>query len=172
MNKQVFRTHPILLIEGRLLGIILCCGLGAIIYGITIVSGWVRIVAVFLLCSLIGLGFFIRNILLDSCWAKLIVYDDKIVWRCLFRKHVTLNINSIRFAAIRVFDETEGNVVPDYYNVGRKYILLSYGQLPAADIQHIRSSDGIIKFPYSNGLAKALKARFPTPVKNVFQSGR
>lgn len=170
-SKKTFRTHPILLIEGRLFGIIVVCVCGAMIYGITRLESLLgRITMSLLLLTFAGLAYFLRRILLDACWSKLTVYDDKAIWRCIFRKPVILYFSEVKYADTRVFDESEGNVVQDYYNTGRKYVLLSEKDLSGLGINKIRSAKGVIKFSHSKELAKVLKTRLPYPFKNRFQS--
>lgn len=97
--------------------------------------------------------------MLYRCWEKLIIYDDKIVWKCLFYPRVTLLKEDIKIKSIRTFDEAEGCKVPDHYNVGRDYIILSSFPVPNFPLVKIRSKKGIIKYPYDKRLQKELRNR-------------
>ena len=175
-KKMVFRTHIILTIEGRLMDFLIAgCGLVFLYYlfkdSFNKGFNWVFCVGVVFIEAFLVVGVYInRDAFIVQPWAKLIIYDDQIVWRCIFYRPVVLRIDEIRYTAIREFNKAEGGGVPDLYGVGRLFVILSKDPIPSTKLIKLYSGNGLIKFKYTEAVANRLKEVLPGTLKNPFQS--
>ena len=164
MKKVIFRTHPILLIEGRLFTLIslffpllmLCVSLYFFFREKTPGP---------FLGAIMSIGFFslalwLMNFFWPLCWGKLILSQNEIIWKCLFYKKVKILYSDIRILVIRSFHE--GNVVRiDVYRTGFEYLLISTAGLPKKRIDKIQCCNGLIKWKCSKKVCEALIERVP-----------
>lgn len=166
MKRKVFRTHPILVIEGRLFSIILIFipSFALFQYVKLMISEFslVFFFATLFFASLEILSVWLLGIFWQLFWGKLIITETKIIWKCLFLKKKVMEISQIKFVCKRRF--TRGNVVANKqrYNNSYAYILITtQNSLPDLNIEKIRTKDGLIKFTMSDKLVKCLRERVP-----------
>jgi len=171
--KKVFRTHIILVIEGRLL-------LSSIVITgplMTLLLLWRILEADFGMALLVFItnafwywsSIFILRYFWQQCWGKLIVTDKYIIWRCLFCRPIKITYDELRYVKLVSFQE--GNVYKnrDYYKTGFLYMLLSSEPLPQMRIDKIHSKNKLIKFPlYNKKLGNTLFTALPDPYNRFF----
>ena len=175
-RRRTFRTHIILVTEGRILLFLFLFGfpfaavvqiLMAVKYPddcIFFIAFFAFYLALFVLCFVVVLPFF-----WPRCFGKLIVTDKTITWRCLFMKSRRLELSDIRYSDIRAF--TEGNVVKcDFYHTGFLYILLSKKSIPKMRVDKYRCTDDLIIFMFSRKLCEYLAETLPEPTNLIFQA--
>ena len=175
-RKRTFRTHIILVTEGRILLFLFLFGfpfaavvqiLMALKYPddcIFFIAFFAFYLALFVLCFVVVFPFF-----WPRAFGKLIVTDKTITWRCLFMKSRRLELSDIRYSDIRAF--TEGNVVKcDFYHTGFLYILLSKKSIPQMRVDKYRCTDDLIVFMFSRKLCECLAETLPEPTNLIFQA--
>ena len=171
--KKVFRTHLLLVIEGRLLTSLFA----AFGPSMTLLSIWLAIevdMGVSILIFIISICFcllsaFVLPHFWEQCWGKLIITDTYVMWRCLFCKPIKISYDELRYVKLTSFQE--GNVYRnrDYYKTGYLYLLLSSEPLPKLRIDKIRSKNKLIKFPlYDKKLGNVLYTTLPNPYNRYF----
>ncbi|MBO4860419.1 MAG: hypothetical protein J5530_02620 [Clostridia bacterium] len=155
-NKTIFRAHRDIFRIGRFCDIAGLTVVGFMLYGATQVNLIGSIIMLVIVAIFLMLSFFFRKSLVETCWAKLVVYDDRVVWRCVFHVPVTLYFDKIEHAAVGKHDDSGTALRIDVFNTGVKQILLSYSPFPNKAINLIESKKGTIKFPYEKKLADLL----------------
>ena len=171
--KKVFRTHIILVIEGRLLTSLF------VITGplMTLYLLWCILEGDFGMALLVfitnvfyyWLSIFALRYLWQQCWGKLIITEKYIIWRALFCKPIKITYDELRYVKLESFKD--GNVYKnrDYYKTGFLYILLSSNPLPKMRIDKIYSKNKLIKFPlYNKKLGNTLFTVLPAPYNQYF----
>ena len=166
MKRKVFRTHPILVIEGRLFSMLLISGpLFMLFISTKIMIANFSLVTLFYTlfsCALEISSVWLLRIFWQLFWGKLIITETKIIWKCLFCKKQVMEISQIKFVCKCRF--TSGNVVANKqrYNNSYAYILITtQNSIPNMSIEKIRTKDGLIKFTMNDRLVKCLRERVP-----------
>ncbi len=151
--KKVFRSHIILLLEGRLFCFIMLFCLALFGYAIVqcfrekeilsfIMFLFLEIVAVLIFYATFWRFFW------PLIWGKLIIDDTGVKWKCLFKKSIFLSWNECKYVGFETF--TEGNVIKvDFYNTGFRYIYFSTTPYPkefSGKINKLNCKEGFIKF--------------------------
>lgn len=175
-RKRTFRTHIILVTEGRILLFLFLFGfpfaavvqiLMAVKYPddcIFFIAFFAFYLALFVLCFVVVFPFF-----WPRCFGKLIVTGRAITWRCLFMKSRRIELSDIRYSDIKAF--TEGNVVKcDFYHTGFLYMLLSKKSIPQMRVDKYRCTDDLIIFMFSRKLCECLAEILPEPTNLIFQA--
>ena len=130
-------------------------------------NGFIPLIVIFLFI----MGFFstfILNYFWQQAWGKLILEEDKIVWRCLFRRKIEIKYTDIKRVVTRDFGSR--NVVKvDVYKTGFQWLLIStdYG-LPSKPIDKIKCKEGLIKWRNSDKVCRAMREFFPDRFRSVF----
>ena len=175
-RRRTFRTHIILVTEGRLFLFLMLLIWPMMLFGtvITLIKGtdhpflWVVALVIFISVT-IGLFAVVLPFFWPRCFGKLIVTDKTITWRCLFMKSRRIELSDIRYSDIRAF--TEGNVVKcDFYHTGFLYILLSKKSIPQMRVDKYRCTDDLIIFMFSRKLCECLAEVLPEPTNLIFQA--
>ena len=174
-QKRTFRTHIILVTEGRLflfLGLLLLPAMAIPPMSIVKDSDN-RVLDIILSFFLLGIAILFFAVVLPFFWprafGKLIVTDKTITWRCLFMKSRRIEMSDIRYSDIKAF--TEGNVVKcDFYHTGFLYILLSKKSIPQMRVDKYRCTDDLIIFMFSRKLCECLAETLPEPPNLIFQA--
>ena len=170
-KRYTVRTHPILVIEGRLLILMIL-----VFMAMTIILTFVLKNLLFIVCAVvfIPLGIFVLYNFWHNCFGKLIITKDFIKYKCLFTKTVVFNIEDVKYIDIREF--REGNVTVPKNGVCQKYLLISPEPFPDMRIDKIKRSRKIIKFPLgfkiSYKLSVALSECLPEPRNRMFAAKR
>lgn len=163
MNKKkyIFRSHPILLIEGRAFTFMaLMFPFFVIFVDLKVITNEINIKNVICLFIVnfvfIPLSFWIAYYFWQLCWGKLIITENFIIWRCIIQKSVRIRISDIKTFEVVTFEDK--NVYKDVklYKNSYKYILISSGTISNKRIDKIRCGKGVIKMMYSDKLWKAL----------------
>lgn len=166
----VFRTHPILLIEGRLFCLL---GLGITLFldGSTIyewistgtVSNLGLSIVVSLLCTLLAAVVFYH--FWPQCFSRLILTDDAVIWRCLFMRPRKIAKDACRYIGMKeaMMKREKGK----WISTGAKWVWFSTEPFPEGkNISQLRTQKNFIKFPLSVRLSGALGEWLPQP-KNL-----
>lgn len=151
--KKKFYSHIILLIEGRAFCVLMVVGIPYFMH----LAMSVLKVGEYLLSLLafaevcLSIIFFIKYIwsfLWPLAWGKLIIDNEGVRWRCLFKKSIFLSWNECKYMGFETF--SDGNVVKnDIYGAGFKYIYFSTTPYPKefnGKINKLHCKDGFIKF--------------------------
>ena len=171
-KRKVFRSHIIATVCGRVLLIFSLYPVCSMLYAIIklviidqIKTGIFRIgETLMFLLGFLGFCFayyFLCKIFWQVSWGKLIITDDKIIWRCLFNKSIVLAIEDVKYAKPCSF--TDGNYLKntDIYQTGFEYVLLSSEPLPNKRIDRIQSKGKLIKFLLNDELCDDLGKILP-----------
>lgn len=174
-QKRTFRTHIILVTEGRLiLFLVLLFLLVMVILPMSILKDLENpILVVIQVVFGLGLAFLcfavVFPFLWPKCFGKLIVTDRAITWRCLFMKSRRIELSDIRYSDIKAF--TEGNVVKyDFYNTGFLYMLISKKSIPKIRVDKYHCTEDLIIFPLNQKLCEYLAETLPEPTNLIFQA--
>jgi hypothetical protein len=169
-RKKVLRPHIILLTEGRLFTLIMIVGVIAIVSAalyLTFSNGavWSLILAIAVPVAQI----YTLNFLWEQVWGKLILKEDRIVWRCLFRRKIEIKYTDIKRVASRDFGSR--NVIKvDLYKTGFQWFLISTDcTLPSKPIDKIKCKKGLIKWRNSDKACQAMREFFPDKFKYNLQ---
>ena len=172
--KKVFRTHIILITLGRLFltfVTVFGCYMLYMFVKFSIIERTIEFYIFSIILSVI-LGFFSivsLPFLWPRCFGKLIVYKDKIVWRCLFLKTRKLRVTDIKQSAIKSFEE--GNVIKyDFYNTGFLYMIVSTKGIPNQIVSKYKCNKELIIFPLNQKLCSCLADVLLPPQNAKFKS--
>lgn len=166
MKKQIFRTHFILVFEGRFLSIFIP---GMVLLMLYQSLKWfiIELDFVFAFAIIFSVGLLLLYVRLmryfwQLFWGKMIITDESIVWKCVFYKTQMIMMSDIKLVRVCAF--TERNVVRyDMYKTGFRYILIiSRSGVPRKQDGRVKSGNGVISFPYSEKLRKTLYDALPS----------
>jgi len=173
MKKKVFRTHPVLVIEGRAFLLILTIGASLLVY-VMLTAEKSGELYIDVLCYLFGIAMVVGVALVNVyfwriIWGKLIITETGLVWKCLFCKKIYIPYNEIRYVELRAFKEGNSMRYCDLYRTGFMYMLISTDPLPRKNINRIESKGNLIKFPcFTKKIRDAMKEVLPSPFKSRF----
>lgn len=173
-KRQVFWTHPVLLIGGRLFCLL---GLGVTLFldGSTLYE-WISTgtvtdlglsVVVSLLCTALAAVVFYH--FWPQCFCRLILSEDAVIWRCLFMRPRKITKDACRHIGIKeaMIERGKGKWV----STGTQWVWFSTQPFPEGNtISQLRTGKGFIKFPLSVRLSGALGEWLPEPKNLPFQS--
>ena len=169
-KRQVFWTHPVLLIGGRLFCLL---GLGVTLFldGSTLCE-WISTgsvtdlglsVVASLLCTALAAVVFYH--FWPQCFSRLILAKDAVIWRCLFMRSQKIAKDAGRHIGIKeaMIEKGKGKWV----STGTQWAWFSTQPFPEGNtISQLRTGKGFIKFPLSVRLSGALGEWLPEP-KNL-----
>jgi hypothetical protein len=166
MKKRVFRTHILLVTEGRLLSLLFIAAIGWMLYASVkfCILDFEPVFLLFLLFTVgMGLlGYFLAKYFWQLCWGKLMVTHTCLKWKCIGYKTQTIRFEEIKRIYVRAFNRNQGNVVRDAYQTGFRYVvILSKNGSPQSYGGRIKNGNGVISFPYNEKLRKALLEVLP-----------
>ena len=170
--KKVFRTHIVLVTEGRFF--MLFCLLFLVwriyvsIYSIIRDPSTLNIFCLIFDSFLLSLFYFgMCPFFWPRCFGKLIVTDEKITWKCLGMLTRSIAVEDINYAVFRVYNED--NVVrTEVYQDSFLYILLSKEPIPEKTVNKYKCGKSFIIFSSSPKLCKALGEVLPYPQNKKF----
>ncbi|MBQ7956603.1 MAG: hypothetical protein IJ279_01090 [Clostridia bacterium] len=151
--KKTFRSHIILVTEGRLFCLLMLFWF--VIFYQPVIQGfrekeYFSLIIFFVLVILLEVFFYVAfgKFIWPLVWGKLIVNDKGVRWRCLFKKSVFLSWDECKYIGFEAF--TVGNVVKaDIYKTGFSYIYFSTTPYPkefSGKINKLNCKEGFIKF--------------------------
>ena len=173
-KRQVFWTHPVLLIGGRLfcllgLGVTLFLDGSAIYEWISTgtVSNLGLSIIVSLLCTLLAAVVFYH--FWPQCFSRLILAEDAVVWRCLFMRPRKIAKEECRYVGIKEAMLSRGK--NNWVSTGAKWVWFSTQPFPEGkNVSQVHTRKDFIKFPLSVRLSGALGEWLPQPKNLPFQS--
>lgn len=150
--KKVFRSHFILVFEGRIL-VIGLMGINIWLFELIFSSSKTErgiVFGVFFLIAYTLLNIYVYKIyimptLYPLAFGKLIVSDKGVTFRCFPQKNIFISWADCRFCGI----ESYHSDIRDLYNTGRVYIYFSKEKIPIAykgKIDKKKNEQGFIKF--------------------------
>ena len=169
-KRQVFWTHPVLLIGGRLFCLL---GLGVTLFldGSTLCE-WISTgsvtdlglsVVASLLCTALAAVVFYH--FWPQCFSRLILAEDAVIWRCLFMRPRKIAKEECRYVGIKEAMLSRGK--DNWVSTGAKWVWFSTQPFPEGkNISQLRTGKGFIKFPLSVRLSGAL-VEWVQPPKNL-----
>jgi len=109
---------------------------------------------------IIAMWFFLFNlpIILDRAFGRLLVYEDKVVLKCLFRTTKKLTLEECKYVGVENYNDLK-RALPVVRGDEASFIYLSTKPFPEkyrGKISTLKSHKGFIKFSYSDKLALAL----------------
>ena len=170
-KRYTVRTHPILMIGGRLFMLLVLIAIVAIIILFFTFKEPVYIVSTVIY---IPIFIFVLYNFWHNCFGKLVITKELIKYKCLFTPTVVFNIEDVKYIDIREF--RKGNVTVPKNGACQKYLLISSEPLPNVRIDKIKRNKKIIKFPlgFEIGykLSVALSECLPEPRNRMFAAKR
>lgn len=174
--KKTFRSHIILVTEGRLFCFLPLFGVCFFSYPCKLFfdeKDYFGFGIGFLFVVLFVVVFFVAfwNFIWPLAWGKLIVNDKGVRWRCLFKKSIFLSWDECKYIGFETF--TEGNVVKvDLYKTGFRYIYFSITPYPkefSGKINKLNCKEGFIKFfPVNAKMCSAVLEHRDIPVLKTY----
>lgn len=169
-KRQVFWTHPVLLIGGRLFCLL---GLGVTLFldGSTLCE-WISTgsvtdlglsVVASLLCTALAAVVFYH--FWPQCFSRLILAKDAVIWHCLFMRPRKITKDACCHIGIKeaMVERGKGN----WISTGTRWVWFSTQPFPEGkNISQVRTQKDFIKFPLSVRLSGALGEWLPEP-KNL-----
>ena len=169
-QRKVFRTHPVLLIGGRLFCLL---GLGVTLFldGSTlyewISTGTVTDLELSVVASLLSttLAAVVLYHFWPQCFSKLILTEEAVIWRCPFMRPRKIRKEECRYVGIKEAMQQRG--IGNWVSTGVKWAWFSTQSFPEGkNISQVRTGKDFIKFPLSVRLSGALGEWVPQP-KNL-----
>ncbi len=124
----------------------------------------------------IAVGFFfwfvMSPFIFDRAFGRLIVYEDKVVYKCFLRKSITMKIEDIAYAGVDDFHRLREGILKfrgDEYS----FIYLSKDPYPdeyRGKIILMKNKKGFIRFSYTDKLAEALIDILPAEKDNLIRA--
>ena len=118
------------------------------------------------------LGFIMSPFIFDRAFGRLLVYEDRVVYKCFLRKSITIKIEEVAYAGVDDFHRLREGILKirgDEYS----FIYLSKNPYPDEYIGKIillKNKKGFIKFSYSDKLAQALIDILPAEKDNLIRA--
>ena len=172
--RKVFRPHIVLCTAGRLFTFILIVVplfMLCVFAKFAFFSGVINYEFIPLILFAIGLNilvWWLMGFLWQQIWGKLILDENKIIWRCMFCPKVEIEYADIKLVAVRNFGNR--NVVHvDIYKTGFQFILITTKTLPTLPIDKVKCKRGVIKWAKSDAVCKALLEVVPANFCNTLK---
>lgn len=174
--KKTFCSHIILVIEGRLFCLLMLFWF--VIFYQPVIQAFQEkeyfpVIIFFALVIILEVCFFatVGKFIWPLAWGKLIVNENGVRWRCLFKKSIFLSWDECKYIGFETF--TEGNVVKaDLYKTGFSYIYFSTTTYPkefSGKINKLNCKDGFIKFfPVNAKMCSAVLEHRDIPVLKTY----
>ena len=166
-KKTTIRSHIILVTEGRLLTLIWVAGILWLLF-----VGFASDAQLedFLLFWLTGIGFIIMllpaiRFFWPLCWGKIILYDDKIVFKCFPMPRLVIYYDQIRDIRITTWDKKN---VRDLYHTGHEYIIISTEPIPKKPLEKLYTNRKRIMFMRSQKLYQEIRYKVPKQFRDKF----
>ena len=166
-KRQVFRSHIILLIEGRILCLLMIGIWPYVIFNIIQgqilwdIKGFASILCLIFIGASMILTIFVCEYLWQLCFGKLIITEEYIIWKCLFCKNIVLKIDDVKYCKPCTFLEENYLRMAGIYQTSYEYVLISTDPLPNKRIDKIRSKGTLIRFVLSDKLSDTLGEILP-----------
>ena len=127
-----------------------------------------------LLIIIIGMGFygFFAQELYNRAFGRLLVYEDKVVFKSLLRKSITMKIEEINYAGVEDFHLLNGSILK-FRGDEDAFVYLSTSPFPKeyrGKVTLLKNKKGFIKFTYSDKLAELLINLLPAEKDNLIRA--
>ncbi len=122
----------------------------------------------------IGGGFygFFNHAFYNRAFGRLLVYEDKVIFKCFIRKSITMNIEEIKYTGVEDFHLLNRGVLK-FRGDEDAFIYLSTSPFPdeyRGKVTLLKNKTGFIKFTYSDKLAEALIDILPADKDNLIRA--
>ena len=108
----------------------------------------------------------------NRAFGRLLVYEDKVVYKCFLRKTLTMKIEEIKYAGVEDFHLLNRGVLK-FRGDEDSFVYLSASPFPdeyRGKVTLLKNKKGFIKFTYSDKLAEALIDILPTDKDNLIRA--
>ena len=92
----------------------------------------------------------------EKCFAKIVINNSLILWKCVFRKSITMNIETCRFIGVESEDSFNKIDYPFVY-----FSVLPYPREYVHKINKMQNTTSFIKFWYTDEIAKYIIDSLP-----------
>ena len=165
-SRTIVFPHPILLVGRVFIILPFAIDLWYLYYAIA-ENKMLDILSLIVAFLFFVLGMFLYHRLGDDCFGEIVLTNEYVIWRCMFRRRVKLPLSKLKHVDIRTFKV--GNVVRSSpYASAFEYVLLSTEPLPNDMLDRIRSGGQLIKFKLTYRACKVLSEQLPTPYCSPF----
>ena len=118
------------------------------------------------------LGFCLNPLIYNRAFGRLLVYEDKVVYKCFLRKNITMKIEEIKHAGVEDFHLLNRGVLK-FRGDEDAFVYLSTSPFPdeyRGKVTLLKNKKGFIKFTYSDKLAEALIDILPAEKDNLIRA--
>ena len=132
---------------------------------------WLYIIALLAMC---GGGFYgvFDQAFYNRAFGRLLVYEDKVVYKCFLRKTVTMKIEEIKYAGVEDFHLLNGGLLK-FRGDEDAFVYLSASPYPEkyhGKVTLLNNKKGFIKFTYSDKLAETLIGFLPNDTHSLIRA--
>lgn len=99
------------------------------------------------------------------CWGKIILYDDKIVFKCFPMPRLVIYYDQIRDIRITTWDK---KTVRDLYHTGHEYIIISTEPIHKKPLEKLYTNRKRIMFMRSQKLYQEIRCKVPKQFRDKF----
>ena len=122
----------------------------------------------------IGGGFYglFNHAFYDRAFGRLLVYENKVVYKCLLRKTLTMKKEEIKYAGVEDFHLLNKGVLR-FRGDEDAFVYLSTTPFPdeyRGKVTLLKNKTGFIKFTYSDNLAETLIDILPAETDNLIRA--
>lgn len=117
-------------------------------------------------------GFCFNRFIYNRAFSRLLVYEDKVVYKCFLRKTLTMKVEEIKYAGVEDFHLLNGGVLK-FRGDEDAFVYLSDNPYPdeyRGKVTLLKNKKGFIKFTYSDKLAEALIDILPAEKDNLIRA--
>ena len=132
---------------------------------------WFYIIAGLAICGVGFYGFF-DQAFYNRAFGRLLVYEDKVIFKCFLRKSIKMNIEEIKYAGVEDFHLLNGGILK-FRGDEDAFVYLSTTPFPddyRGKVTLLKNKKGFIKFTYSDKLAEALIDILPADKDNLIRA--
>ena len=126
----------------------------------------------FIALTLDGLWLLNHNLFLPRAFGRLLVYEDRVVYKCLLRKTRVLRFEECEYIGVENFDKLNRGL-PVVRGDETSFIYFSKNPFPQkyiGKVTTLKNSKDFIKITYTDKLAKALIDILPAEKDNLLRS--
>ena len=133
----------------------------------------VRLYLIGILLPILG-GFYglLNHTFYNRAFGRLLVYEDKVIFKCFLRKSITMNIEEIKYTGVEDFHLLNRGVLK-FRGDEDAFVYLSTTPFPdeyRGKVTLLKNKTGFIKFTYSDKLAETLIDLLPNDKDNLIRA--
>lgn len=132
---------------------------------------WFYLIALLIIIVMFFYGIF-DQAFYNRAFGRLLVYEDKVVFKSFLRKSITMKIDEIKYAGVEDFHLLNGGVLK-FRGDEDAFVYLSDNPYPdeyRGKVTLLKNKKGFIKFTYSDKLAETLIDVLPAEKDNLIRA--